>query len=145
MQLRGTVNFAAEQTAVWHSLTTPAIVSQCAPRLHRWQTLDTNNQFQLQFAWGSDSNTLLIPLRLTWQTVTPPSLLQWQADAKMGSTPLQFIGEFCLASPNPRATTLTFTVEISPQNKLLQQMIQSTAPRLIDTFFSCLKKTTEAV
>ncbi|VAW38860.1 hypothetical protein MNBD_CHLOROFLEXI01-557 [hydrothermal vent metagenome] len=145
MQLRGTVNFAAKQTAVWHSLTTPNIVSQCAPRLRNWKILDTNSQFQLQFAWGSGSNIILIPLRLTWQTVTPPSLLQWQADAKMGSTPLQFTGEFRLTSPNPQATILTFTVKMSPQNKLLQQMIQSTTPRLIDTFFSCLKKTAETV
>ncbi len=66
MQLRGTVNFAAKQTAVWHSLTTPNIVSQCAPRLRNWKTLDANSQFQLQFAWGSDRNTILIPLHAAY-------------------------------------------------------------------------------
>jgi len=145
MQFQGTVNIAAKQTAVWHILTTPAIVSQCAPRLHSWQILDTNRQFQLQFAWGSGSNTILVPLQLTWQTITPPSLLTWQADVKMGSTTLLFTGEFRLTSPTPQVTTLTFAVNMPPQNKLLQQMIQTAVPRFIDTFFSCIKKTAEAV
>ncbi len=146
MQFRGTVNFAAKQTAVWHALTTPHIVSQCAPNLSDWTALETNNQFQLQFSWGSNDNTITIPLLLTWHTVAPPSHLQWQATAQMGSSTLLFTGEFRLHMSTPQATILEFTAELdSSTNKLLQQMIQNRVPRLIDNFFSCLKKTAEAI
>lgn len=145
MQFQGTVNIAAEQTAVWHILTTPAIISQCAPRLHQWKMLDNDSQFQLHFTWGSGRNTILIPLRLTWQSSAPPSHLLWQAKAQMGSTILPLNGEFNLTSPSPQATVLAFTAKMEPTNKLLQQMIQTTAPRLIDSFFLCIKKTAEAV
>jgi carbon monoxide dehydrogenase subunit G len=145
MQFRGTVNFAATQTAVWHILTTPNIVSQCAPYISDWTALGSNSQFQLQFTWGSSDNSIIIPLRLTWQTVTPPSLLFWQAEAKMGSTTLLLTGEFRLHMPTSQATILNFTAEIYPPNKLLQQMIQNRAPRFIDNFFSCIKKTAEAI
>lgn len=145
MQFQGTVNIAAKQTAVWHILTTPTIISQCAPRLQQWKMLDNNSQFQLQFAWGSGRKIILIPLQLTWQSSTPPNQLRWQANAQMGSTILPLNGEFNLTSRSPQATVLAFTAKMEPTNKLLQQMIQTTAPRLIDSFFHCIKKTAEAV
>ena len=145
MQFRGTVEFNAPQTAVWYSLTTPDIVSQCTPRLTGWSQLATDTQFQLQFAWGSGNSTITIPLLLTWQTVDPPTYLQWNGHAQMGSTPIPIDGIFQLTSPMPNQTTLTFSTQFDPPNKLLNQMIQTTAPRLIDSFFSCLKKTAEAV
>lgn len=145
MQFRGSVEFAAGQTAVWHSLTTPHIVSQCTPRLTGWSQLATDTQFRLQFTWGSGSNNITIPLLLTWQTVMPPTHLHWQAQAQMGSTPIPINGTFHLEAATPDSTALTFTAEFEPPNKLLKQMIQATAPRLIDSFFSCLKATAEAV
>ena len=145
MQFRGTVVFAAPQTAVWHSLTTPGIVSQCTPRLTGWSQLATNTQFQLQFAWGQGKSTVTIPLLLTWQTVTPPTHLQWHGQAQLGSTAMPAAGTFQLNSGATNQTTLTFTAQFDPPNKILQQMIQTTAPRLLDSFFSCLKRTVEAV
>ena len=145
MKFRGTVDFAAGQTAVWHTLTTPTIVSQCTPRLHGWAALETDTRFQLQFSWGGSNNTIIIPLLLIWQTVTPPTLLQWHGQAQMGRTTIPLQGEFHLCAPTGNQTTLTFTAQVDPPNKLLQQMIQTAAPRLIDSFFSCLKKSAEAV
>ena len=145
MQLQGTVDFAARQTAVWHSLTTPSIVSQCTPRLTGWSELAEHSQFQLQFAWGNGSSAITIPLLLTWQEVTPPTLLQWRGEAKMGSTLIPVEGTFQLTAPTMEMTTLAFTAVLDPPNKLLKQMLQTTAPRFIDSFFSCLKITVETV
>ena len=145
MEFRCTVAFAAAQTAVWHTLTTPELVSQCTPRLQGWQVLETETQFQLQFSWGNGSSTILIPLLLTWQTVTPPTYLQWHGQAQMGSKAIPVHGDFHLTSTETGQTTLVFSAQFTPPNKLLGQMIQTTAPRLIDSFFVCLKKTAEAV
>ncbi|MEZ4593640.1 MAG: SRPBCC domain-containing protein [Chloroflexota bacterium] len=136
---------AAAQTAVWHTLTNPHLISQCTPRLQGWTALETNTQFQLHFCWGSGSSTIAIPLLLTWQTVTPPTYLQWHGEAQMGHTAVPLQGTFRLNSSTAQHTTLAFSAHITPHNKLLAQMIQTTAPRLIESFFNCLKKTAEAV
>ncbi|WP_420645396.1 SRPBCC domain-containing protein [Candidatus Leptofilum sp.] len=145
MEFRGNVTFAATQTAVWQTLTTPELVGQCTPRLQGWSPLETNTQFQLQFCWGSGKSTVIIPVLLIWQTVTPPTYLQWTGEAQMGSTAVPIQGDFSLQSTPASQTTLTFTAQLNPPNKLLAQMIQTTAPRLIESFFHCLKTTTEAV
>jgi carbon monoxide dehydrogenase subunit G len=144
MEFRGTVAFAAGQTAVWHTLTTPTVVSQCTPRLQGWSALETNTQFQLQFSWGN-KRTITIPLLLTWQTVTPPTYLQWHGEAHMGNTAVPLHGHFKLNSTENNQTTLLFFAQMTPPNKILAQMVQSTAPRLIESFFRCLKSTAEAV
>jgi carbon monoxide dehydrogenase subunit G len=145
MEFQGTVAFAAEQTAVWYTLTTPTIVSQCAPYLKGWSASETNTQFQLQLTWGNGNNTFIIPLLLTWQTVTPPIHLQWHGQAQMGSAIIPLQGDFYLVASGSSQTNLTFSAMLTPPNKLLGQMIQSAAPRLIEGFFRCLKKTAEAV
>ena len=145
MHFRGTVEFAAAQTAVWQALTTPQIVSQCTPRLQGWSMLDKETQFHLQFVWGSGRSTIHIPILLDWQTITPPSYLQWQAQAKMGNTILPLQGDFHLNRADTGQTCLNFTAHLEPPNKLLEQMLQTSAPKLINSFFSCLKKTAEAV
>lgn len=145
MEFRCTVAFAAAQTAVWHTLTTPELVSQCTPRLQGWTALQTETQFQLQFSWGNGGSNIIIPLLLTWQTVTPPTYLQWHGQAHVGSTAVTVQGDFQLSSPETGQTNLVFSAQVAPPNKLLGQMIQTTAPRLIDGFFTCLKKTAEAV
>ncbi|MCA9919273.1 MAG: hypothetical protein KC445_15040 [Anaerolineales bacterium] len=146
MEFQGTITVAATQTAVWHTLTTPTLVSQCTPRLQGWQVLQTNAQFQLRFSWGSGNSTIFIPLLLTWQTVTPPTYLQWHGEAQLGGTAVPLQGSFHLNSGTQQQTTsINFSAQITPHNKLLAQMIQTTAPRLIESFFQCLKKTAEAV
>lgn len=145
MEFHGTVAFAAEQTVVWHTLTTPTIVSQCTPNLKGWVPSDINNQFQLQLAWGKGSNTVNIPLLLTWETVTPPTHLQWHGQAHLGSTTIPLQGDFHLIKAGSNQTSLTFSTQLAPPNKLLGQMIQTAAPRLIESFFRCLKLAAEAV
>ncbi|MCC6605937.1 MAG: hypothetical protein IT327_22205 [Anaerolineae bacterium] len=145
MQFQGTIQFAAGQTAVWHTLTNPHIVSRCTPHLTGWAELPTNSQFQLQFTWGSGSSRVHIPLLLTWQNMTPPSLLEWCSEAQIGSTCLLMNGRFHLNATTPTTTQLTFAAELDPPNKMLRQVIQSTAPRLLDNFFRCLKMSAEAV
>ncbi|MBK7894080.1 MAG: SRPBCC domain-containing protein [Candidatus Promineifilaceae bacterium] len=145
MEFQGTVSVAAAQTAVWHTLTTPHLVSQCTPRLQGWTALEANTRFQLQFCWGSGKSTVFIPVLLTWQTVTPPTYLHWQGEAQLGNTAVPMQGDFSLKSTPTNQTTLTFSAQITPHNKLLTQMIQTTAPRLIESFFHCLKKTAESV
>ncbi|MCA9898532.1 MAG: hypothetical protein H6654_11950 [Ardenticatenaceae bacterium] len=145
MEFQGTVAVAAAQTAVWHTLTTPALVSQCTPRLQGWSTLDTDTRFQLHFCWGSGKSTVLIPVQLTWQTVTPPTYLQWHGEAKLGDTAVPIQGQFSLDSQKPDHTRLTFSAHITPHNKLLAQMLQTTIPGLMNNFFHCLKKTAEAI
>jgi carbon monoxide dehydrogenase subunit G len=109
MEFQGTVAFAAEQTAVWQTLTTPTIVSQCTPHLKGWLASDTNTQFQLQLTWGNGSSTVIIPLLLTWQTVTPPIHLQWHGQAQMGSTTIPLQGDFHLSTAGSSQTSLTFS------------------------------------
>lgn len=145
MQFQGTINFAAGQTAVWHTLTDPHVVSRCTPHLTGWAELPSNTQFQLQFTWGSGSSRVHIPLLLTWQTMTPPTFLEWQSEALIGSTSLLMNGRFHLNATTPTTTQLTFAAELAPPNKVLQQVIQSAAPRLLDNFFRCLKMSAEAV
>ncbi|GJM42492.1 MAG: hypothetical protein DHS20C20_27740 [Ardenticatenaceae bacterium] len=145
MEFQGTVAFAAEQTAVWQTLTTPAIVSQCTPNLKGWAASDTDNQFRLQLTWGNNSNPVIIPLLLTWKTVTPPAHLQWHGQAHLGSTAISLQGEFHLTPAGSNQTSLIFSAQLVPPNKLLGQMIQTAAPRLIESFFRCLKTTAEAV
>ncbi len=145
MEFHGTVIFAATQTAVWHTLTTPSLVSQCTPRLQGWIALEPNTQFQLQFAYGRGSSTVNIPLVLTWQTITPPAYLQWQAQAQMGGTAVPLQGDFHLQATDARQTDLTFSAKLFPPNKFIGKMIQNTAPQLIKQFFNCLKKAAEAV
>lgn len=145
MEFQGSVAVAAAQTAVWHTLTTPTIVSQCTPRLQGWAALEAETQFQLQFIWGRGSSTVIIPLLLTWQTVTPPTYLQWQGKAQMGGTAVPLQGDFHLSAMQGPQTNLTFSAQLTPPNKFVGQMIQNTAPRLIKHFFNCLKKTAEAV
>ena len=145
MEFQGTVAFAAAQTAVWHILTTPALVSQCTPRLQGWAALEEESQFQLQFIWGKGSSTVIIPLLLTWQTITPPTYLQWHCQAQMGRTAVPLRGDFHLSATETRQTNLTFSAQLTPPNKFMGKMIQNTAPPLIEQFFNCLKKTAEAV
>jgi carbon monoxide dehydrogenase subunit G len=145
MEFQGNVAFDAAQTAVWHTLTTPAIVSQCTPRLKGWVALEANTKFQLHLTWGSGSTPVIIPLLLIWQTVTPPSYLQWHGQAQLGSATIPLHGNFHLSKSGSSQTNLAFSAQLSPPNKLLSQMIQTAAPRLIDTFFRCLKTTVEAV
>ena len=145
MQFQGTINFAAGQTAVWHTLTNPHIVSRCTPHLTGWAELPSNTQFHLQFTWGSGSSRVTIPLLLTWQTMKPPTLLEWQSEAQIGSTFLVMNGRFHLNATTPTTTRVAFAAELEPPNKMLQQVIQSTAPRLLDNFFRCLKTSAEAV
>ncbi len=145
MEYQGTVTFAAAQTAVWHTLTTPAIVSQCTPRLQGWSALETNTQFRLQFTWGRGNSTVIIPLLLTWQTVIPPTHLQWHCLAYMGSTTVPLQGDFHLTADGPTQTNLVFSAHLTPPNKFVAHLIQSTVPELIEHFFNCLKKTAEVV
>lgn len=145
MEFQGTVAVAAAQTAVWHTLTTPTIVSQCTPRLQGWTPLNAETQFQLQFIWGRGSSTVIIPLLLIWQTVTPPTFLQWQGKAQMGRTAVPMQGDFRLNPTDSTQTNLTFSAQLNPPNKFIGKMIQNTAPRLIEHFFNCLKITAEAV
>ncbi len=148
MKFEGTVAFAAAQTAVWHTLTTPTLVSQCTPRLQGWTPLKPKKQFQLQFSWGSGNSRIHIPLLLTWQTVTPPDYLKWHGEVKMGETAVPIHGHFQLCSNHDdpaKQTILTFSANILPNNKLMAQMIHTTLPRMMDSFFHCLKKTAEAV
>ena len=145
MQFQGTINFAAGQTAVWQTLTDPHAVSRCTPNLTNWTELPSNTQFQLQFTWGNSSSRVNIPLLLTWQTITPPSFLEWQSEALIGSTCLLINGRFHLNPTTPTSTQLDFIAELDPPNKMLQQVIQSAAPRLLDNCFRCLKTSAEAV
>lgn len=145
MEFKGSVAITAPPTAVWHILTTPSLVSQCTPRLQGWAALETNTHFRLQFCWGSGKSTILIPVELIWQTVTPPTYLQWHGEAQLGNTAVPLRGQFQLNSNQPDQTILAFSADITPHNKLLTQMIQTTAPRLVESFFHCLKKTAEAV
>jgi carbon monoxide dehydrogenase subunit G len=145
MEFRGSVAVAAAQTAVWHTLTTPTLVSQCTPRLQGWAALETDAQFQLQFTWGRGNSSVLIPLVLIWQTVTPPTYLQWQGQAQMGSTAVPLQGDFHLSTTGSLQTNLAFSAQLNPPNKFIGKMIQNTAPRLIEHFFNCFKKTAEAV
>lgn len=145
MEFRGSVEIAAEQTAVWQTLTTPTIISQCTPRLSSWVSLEAENKFQLNFTWGSGKSVITIPLRLSWQSVIPPTTLTWQGQAFMGSTAVPLNGSFHLTTSVKNQTNLTFQTQITPPNKLLAQMIQNTAPPLIQKFLSCLKETAQAV
>ena len=145
MEFQGKVAVAAAQTAVWHTLTTPSLVSQCTPRLQGWTALEEDTQFPLQFIWGRGGSTVIIPFVLIWQTVTPPTYLQWQGKAQMGSTAVPLQGDFHLSAAETTQTQLAFSAQLTPPNKFVGQMIQNTAPRLIEHFFNCLKKTAEAV
>lgn len=145
MEFQGTVAFAAAQTAVWHTLTTPTIVSQCTPRLQGWTTLEADTKFQLQFIWGKRNSAVIIPLILTWQTVSPPTYLQWHCQAQMGGTTVPLQGDFHLNAAGTRQTKLAFSAQLTLPNRFIGQMIQNTAPRLIEDFFNCLKKSAEAV
>ena len=88
---------------------------------------------------------VIIPILLTWQTVTPPAYLQWHCRAHMGSTAVPIQGDFHLNADGSTRTNLTFSALLIPPNKFLGHMIQNTAPQLIEQFFNCLKKTAEAV
>ena len=145
MEFQGTVAFAAAQTAVWHALTTPTLVSQCTPRLQGWSTLQTETQYQLQFTWGRGSSAVIIPLLLIWQTVTPPTYLKWQGQAQMGSTAVPLRGDFRLSTTGHLQTNLAFFAQLAPPNKIISKTIQNTAPRLIANLLNKKKKTAEVV
>lgn len=63
----------------------------------------------------------------------------------MGKTAVPIQGDFSLISKQTNQTIINFIAHIHPTNKMLAQIVQTTAPHLIESFFHCLKSTAEAV
>jgi carbon monoxide dehydrogenase subunit G len=150
MNLSGTVPFTAPQTAVWQSLTSPEQLCGCLPGLLDWQIVDPHH-FQLQIAWPfgppviHDQGGLKpIPVTIRWTQLLPPTQLDTTAVFHLNKQQsVEINGRFTLTPLSPHTSELHFQAQITSPNPFIDQLIRSLTPRLIDSYFACLKQTVD--
>jgi carbon monoxide dehydrogenase subunit G len=142
-RITGAVHFNTSTAQIWRFFTTPAWLSNCLPGLTAWEVIEPDKKFHLRLLWGAGDNTagFQIPVLLEWTELVPPWWMSLNAHAMFGGVPIPGAGSFRLTPLAATQTELDFSAEFTPPNKMLDQLIRTAAPKLIDTFFHCCKET----
>ena len=140
MKLSGSVTFPTARHHVWNILTDPDKLSRCMPGLDKWELLQADQTFHLTINWGNSKHPVHIPVELRWTESTPPQWLKMSGHAFKGNATIHATGEINLLALNHQETEAQFTAVFTTANKIWAQIIRSNAPKVIDTFFHCLKQ-----
>lgn len=140
MEIRGSVDVPASQTAVWHFLATPEQISQCVPNLTSWHAITPNRCYQLLVQWPlTPQRGLKVPITLEWLDAAPPTNLQLQLTFQFQQQTIKSITHLTLIPAARQQTELSFHANIESPNRFMKQLIKNRAPKIIDTFFKSFK------
>lgn len=140
MQIRGSVDLPASQTAVWQFLATPDQISQCVPNLVSWQTQTPNLCYQLLVQWPlTPQQHLAIPITLEWLKQAKPNHLQLKLTAQLQQQLVHAYTHLTLIPTAAHQTQLDFKIDIDSPNRFTGHLIKNAAPKAIDAFFKSFK------
>lgn len=142
MHIAATVPLPAAPERVWALLINPDAVSQCVPGLRQWRALEADHDYRLWINWRvtDGASPEGVPVRLTWQSLTPPEQFTITAEVAWRETAVPVTGVVDLIPTSRVSTDLTFRLDLHTENKLLMQMAANIVPKAADAFFTCFKK-----
>ncbi len=144
MRYEGATEIAAHITHVWNALIDPHQMSTCMPGLVTWQVVQENKVFELSVSWGMDSSPqITIPLRIIWESLTPPESMVLVGETAVNQLPITTKGTITLTPHTPTVTTLAFNAEVTTPNRMMDRLVHTAVPPLLAQFFKCLKHTLE--
>lgn len=139
MNISGVVPFPVPAMVVWRLLTNPEQLCDCMPGLQAWRPL-SDHHFELDLVWQFGSNGQKpIPVTIQWTRLDPPVTLETTALLTLNRQPIDIDGRFTLSATSAPETELHFTITVNSPNPFIDQLARSLAPRLIDSYFVCLK------
>jgi hypothetical protein len=139
MNISGVVPFIAPAAAVWQLLTTPEQLCGCMPGLQAWRPV-TDHHFELDLTWQFGPNGQKpIPVTITWTRLHPPTELETTAVIIFNRLPIHIDGRLTLNATSPVGSEVYFNITVNSPNAFIDQLARSLAPRLIDSYFACLK------
>ncbi|MCP5094011.1 MAG: hypothetical protein GY943_00505 [Chloroflexi bacterium] len=144
MRFIGSTEFDSPQPTVWSYLTNPTKMAACLPGVKQWQMIEPEKSFDLLFHWPSNqSHDLELPVQLMWTEQNAPTYLALKAITEMGSQQLTATGNFTLTAHEHNKTAVSFSVDVTTPNKMLDRMVHTAVPKLANAFFTCLKNDLE--
>ena len=144
MRYEGATEIASHITHIWNALIDPQQMSVCMPGLVNWHVVQENKIFELIVSWGMDSSPqLTIPLRIIWESLTPPVSMVLVGETAVNQLPITTKATITLTSQTPAITTLAFNAEVTTPNRMMDRLVHTAVPPLIAKYFKCLKHNLE--
>jgi carbon monoxide dehydrogenase subunit G len=144
MRFEGAVHVNTAQQQVWQFLMNPQKLSLCTPGVESWRTCSDKKQVEIILLHQLGSNRQIrIPIQITWQTIEPIHAATLRFETNFGNQTITALGDMALQPDSTDKTTLDFTLIFDAENNILLQLINNSAPKVIEQFFKCLKSTLE--
>lgn len=147
MQFEGMVDIQAPREKVWEFLTSPDLVSQCAPGVRSVEVVIPDKQFKAVATIGFGSAKATFQADIEWMEVYPHRFARMKAHGITPGSGVDVISEMRLTT-HDKVTILSWTADI-----VVVGSLASTAARLMDgitrnlttAFFDCVRGKIEDV
>lgn len=148
MQFQGSVTINAPRQQVWHFLTDPHAVSQCAPGLQSLEIITPDEKFRANVAVGLGSMKVKFTTDVVWVALDPPNRATMKAHGITPGSAVDAASEMELIEVEGSSTELRWQADITIHGAiagLAARLMGSVTQKLTGAFFDCVKQKIEEV
>jgi uncharacterized protein len=148
MQFQGSVTIDAPRPQVWHFLTEPHAVGQCAPGLQSLEIITPDEKFRAIVAVGIGSMKLKFTTDVEWVALDAPSHATMKAHGTTAGSVVDAASMMDLIELNDNQTELRWQADITVHGaiaSLAGRLMGSITKKLTGAFFDCVKQKIEVM
>jgi carbon monoxide dehydrogenase subunit G len=147
MKLDGEVTINAERQKVWHFLTDPEAVSQCAPGLESMKIIEPDKQFEAIAGLGFGTVKVRFVTDVHWIELDAPNFAKMTAHGTAPGSAAEVTGDMRLEDTADGGTKMTWSADIMVSGtitSLASRMMGSVSKKIANSFFDCVRGYLEA-
>jgi carbon monoxide dehydrogenase subunit G len=146
MNFKGTVTINAPREKVWHFLTNPELVSQCAPGVESVEVITPNEKFRAVASIGFGAVKATFTTDAEWTELDPPNRARMKIKGKAPGSAVEGASEMHLSDAPGGATELQWSADITIIGaiaSLAARLMGVVTQKLTSAFFECVRKKIE--
>ena len=147
MNFNGTVTINAPREKVWNFLTTPELLTECAPGLESLEVITPNEKFRAVASIGFGAVKATFVVDATWMDLDPPNRARMKIHGKAPGGMVDGGSEMILSDGADGATVLNWSSDVTVVGtiaSLASRLMGTVTRKLTDAFFECVRKKIEA-
>lgn len=146
MNFKGTVTINAPREKVWKFLTTPELLTECAPGLESLEVITPNEKFRAVASIGFGAVKATFVVDATWMDLDPPNRARMKIHGKAPGGMVDGMSEMVLSDGAGGATVLDWSSDVTVVGtiaSLASRLMGTVTRKLTDAFFECVRKKIE--
>jgi len=146
MRYDGSITINAPMDKVYANVTSPNVVSQCAPGLKSMEIIEPDKLFKVVAGVGFGAVSVTFDVMVEWLENRPPDFAKVKAHGTGQGSAVDVTSDMSLVANPDSTTTLNWTAEISVVGAiagLASRMMSGIIKKLSGSFFDCIKEKIE--